>query len=104
MGVAVGDERVQLAIGQRGLVYGKPQAYILGEQQPPVCVVQLIPLTETAQHLLVLLLKGVDGDMVILFKRTAGHGGYLHTFLLKKLQIPWSSVYLWLRHQGLSGC
>ncbi len=33
-------------------------------------------------------------DVIELLKRMAGHGGRLHTFLLKKLQIPWSNESL----------
>lgn len=103
-GGAVGYERIQFAVGKRGLVNGKTGADVLREQQPIVRMFQLVPLPETAEDFLVLLLKRVAVDMVELLKRMAGHGGRLHTSLLKKLQILWSNVSLWLRHRGLSEC
>ncbi len=54
------------------------------------------------RHLLILLFKRMSVDVVEFLKRTAGHWGRLHTFLLKKLQILWSNECLWQLYRGLS--
>ena len=94
MGITIGHERIQFAIGKRGFINGKPCAYILREQQLFISMFQLVPFTESAKDLLVLLFKGVSVDMIEILKRTAGHWGCLHTFLLKKPRTPWSNVCL----------
>ena len=101
LGIAVGDKCVQIAVGKRGLVNGQQGTDIPGEQQPLLRMFQLVPLTKTAQYLLVLPLKGMSVYMIVFLKRTAGHWGCLHTSLLKKLRIPWSNVCPWLQCQDL---
>ena len=54
---------------------------------------EVIPTAEPAEVVLVLLFKSVGINMVVLFKRTVGHGGTLHTFLLKKSRTPWSNTF-----------
>lgn len=44
---------------------------------------KLVPVAETAQHLLILLLKRMTVYVIELFKRMEDHWGRLHTSLLK---------------------
>ena len=46
-------------------------------------MLQLLPLPETTECFLVLFLESMSIYMVEFLKRTAGHRGRLHTFLLK---------------------
>ena len=64
----------KILFGERGLVGGKPRTDVPGERQPLVRMSRLVPLPETAQRFLVLLLERVTVYMVEFLKRMAGHG------------------------------
>ena len=58
MAVLVGDEREQIP-GVHALVYVHMLPHVLHQQKPVVRMCKLIPLTETAQVLLVIILQGI---------------------------------------------
>ena len=89
----VGHDGVQLAVAQSRLVYANARPDVVSKDKPLVCMVELVPTAETAEVILVLPFESIGLNVVVLLKRTAGHWGTLHTYLLKKPRTPWSNTF-----------
>ena len=80
-GGTIGHDGVKLTVARGRLIYADARTDILRIDKPLVGMLQLVPVAEATQMILILFLKGIGFDMVVLLKRTAGHWGTLHTFL-----------------------
>ena len=86
MPVLVGQERVQLSVGQARLIYTQVLTQILREQQVLLGMEPLVPLAEIAEMLLVL-----GGKLLAVYTVVTGYaldalGRRLNPYLLKNQQ------------------
>ena len=88
MGVLVGDDGIEVAIGEGRLINTEVRADVLGEHEPFLGMRPVLPGAEIAQMVLVGTLKFVTLDVIWFLERSGRNRGCIQGILLKKSQTP----------------
>ena len=100
MSIFVGDDGLDVTIGECGLVNAEIRSDILGKYKPLLGVFPVFPGAKVAQMILVGTLELVTFYVIWFLERSGRNRGCIQGILLKKSQTPSSSECPWLSSAG----
>lgn len=85
MGILVRDNGIQVPVGKRCLVNAQIRTDVPRKHEPSPRMVLVLPITETAQVVLIATLELIALDVIRLLERTSCNRGCIQGILLKKI-------------------